>query len=100
MPFDYAVVAPPVGVIVPQLPSGAEAVADGDTTYYYAGGAFYAQEPNGFAVMPAPLGVVVTALPPGAAPVAVNGVLYYLAANVYYLPAMMGGVTVYTTAHP
>ncbi|MGO8931738.1 MAG: DUF6515 family protein [Limisphaerales bacterium] len=97
---NYSVVAPPVGAIVPQLPSGAEAIAVGPTTYYYAGWAFYVQQPNGFAVMPAPLGVTVTMLPPGAAPVVIKGVLYYLANDVYYLPVMQGGVTVYVTAHP
>jgi hypothetical protein len=96
----YAVVAPPVGVIVPQLPSGAEQIASGNAAYYYAGGAFYLQQPTGFQVMPAPVGVVVTTLPSGATPVAVKGVLYYQATNGYYLPAMMGGVTVYTTAQP
>jgi hypothetical protein len=96
----YAVVAPPVGVVVPQLPSSAEPVVDGSTTYYYAGGAFYFQMPSGFEVLPAPLGVVVTTLPVGATPVLVKGALYYLAANVYYRPAMLGGVTVYTTASP
>jgi hypothetical protein len=89
-----------VGAIVPQLPSGAEAIAVGPTTYYYAGWAFYVQQPTGFAVMPAPLGVTVTMLPPGAAPVVIKGVLYYLANYVYYLPVMQGGVTVYVTAHP
>jgi hypothetical protein len=97
---NYAVVAPPLGVIVPQLPSGAETNAVGPTTYYYAAGAFYVQQPSGFAVTPAPLGVTVTMLPPGAAPAVVNGVLYYLADNVYYSPVMQGGVTVYVTAHP
>jgi hypothetical protein len=97
---NYAVVAPPVGAIVPQLPSGAEAIAVGPTTYYYAGWAFYVQQPTGFAVTPAPLGVTVTMLPPGAAPAVIKGVLYYLASNVYYLPVMQGGVTVYVTAQP
>jgi hypothetical protein len=97
---NYAVVAPPVGVIVPQLPSGAEAIVVGSTTNYCAGGAFYVQQPTGFAVVPAPLGVTVTMLPPGAAPTVLNGVLYYLADSVYYLPVMQGGVTVYVTAHP
>ena len=97
---NYAVVAPPVGAIVPQLPSGAEAIAVGPTTYYYAGWAYYVQQSTGFAVMPAPLGVTVTMLPPGAAPSVVKGVLYYLANYVYYLPVMQGGVTVYVTAHP
>lgn len=96
----YTVVAPPIGVIVPQPPSGAQQVVSGNATYYYAGGAFYLQQPTGFQVMPAPLGVIVTTLPSGATPVAVKGALYYQAANGYYLPAMMGGVTVYTTAQP
>jgi len=96
----YTVIAPPVGAVVPQLPSGAEPIAFGPTTYYYAGGAFYVQQTTGFAVLPAPLGVTVTALPPGASPVTINGQLYYLADYVYYLPGMAGGVTVYTTAHP
>ena len=97
---NYTVVAPPVGVIVPQLPSGVEPIAVGPTTYYYAGVAFYVQQPTGFAVMPAPLGVTVTTLPPGAAPSVVKGVLYYLANSAYYLPVMQGGVTVYVTANP
>jgi len=97
---NYVVVAPPDGVIVPQLPSGTDAIVVGPTIYYYAGGAFYAQQPTGFAVMSAPLGVTVTMLPPGAAPVVVNGTLYYLADNVYFLPVMQAGVTVYVTAHP
>ena len=96
----YEVVAPPVGALVPQLPSGAEAIAVGPTTYYYAAGAFYFQQPNGFAVMPAPMGVTVTSLPAGAAPVVIKGTLYYAAGNVYFLPVMQAGITVYVTAHP
>ena len=96
----YEVVAPPVGVMVPQLPSGAEAIAVGPTTYYYAAGAFYVQQPYGFAVMPAPMGVTVTSLPAGAAPVVIKGTLYYAAGNVYFLPVMQAGITVYVTAHP
>jgi hypothetical protein len=97
---SYAVVAPPVGAIVPQLPDGAEAIAFGPTTYYYAGGAFYVQQPAGFAIVPAPLGVTVTGLPPGATPVTINGAIYYLAGSTYFLPVMQAGVTVYVTARP
>lgn len=97
---SYAVVAPPVGVVVPQLPSGADAIVVGPSTYYDAGGAFYLQQPNGFAVVPAPLGVTVTGLPPGAAPVAINGAIYYAAGASYFRPVMQAGVTVYVTAHP
>ena len=97
---SYVIVAPPVGVIVPQLPDGAEAIAVGPTTYYYAGGAFYLQQPTGFAAVPAPLGVTVTGLPSGATPVTINGAVYYVAGPTYFLPVMQAGVTVYVTAHP
>lgn len=96
----YAVVAPPVGVIVPQLPDGAEAVQAGSVTYYYGGGAFYVQRPTGFEVVPAPLGVTVTGLPPDAAPVTINGVVYYLSGTTYLRPVMQGGVVVYVAARP
>lgn len=96
----YAVVAPPVGAIVPQLPDGAEPVVIGGSTYYYGGGAFYVQQPTGFAIVPAPLGVTVTALPPGANPVVINGRMFYLAGSTYFQPVMQGGVTVYVTAQP
>ena len=96
----YALMAPPVGVVVPQLPDGAEAIAVGPTTYYYAGGASYLPQPTGFAVVPAPLGVTVTGLPPGATPVVINGVIYYVAGANYFMPVMQAGVTVYVTARP
>jgi len=96
----YAVVAPPLGVIVPQLPDGAEVVVVGSATYDYAAGTFYLQQPSGFAVVPAPLGVTVTGLPPGATPVTINGVVYFVAGTTYFLPVMQGGVTVYVTARP
>jgi len=96
----FAVVAPPAGVIVPQLPDGAEAMVLGDTSYYYAGGAFYVQQPNGFMVVAPPSGAMVTGLPPGAAPVPINGVVYYLAGTTYFRPVMHAGVTVYVTARP
>jgi len=96
----YAVVPPPVGVIVPQLPDGAEAVMVGPTTYYYAAGAFYLPDPRGFAVVPAPLGAVVHGLPPGATPVLIEGKVYYLGNSTYFMPMMLGGLTVYVTAVP
>jgi hypothetical protein len=96
----YAVVAPPVGVIVPALPEGAEGVNVGPTIYYYAGGAFYLPDPRGFAVVPAPVGAVVHELPPGATPVLIEGTIYYFGNGAYYLPMMAGGVTVYVVSIP
>jgi hypothetical protein len=96
----YAVVAPPAGVIVPQVPDGAEAIVVGPTPYYFAGGAFYLQQPTGYAVVPAPLGLTVAGLPPGATPVTLNGAVYYTTGSAYFRPVMQAGVTVYVTAHP
>ena len=96
----YAVVAPPVGVVVPQLPDGAQLVVAGGASFYYAGGAFYLPQPGGFAVVPAPLGAMVNSLPPWATAVTINGRIYYMADNTYFMPVMVGGVTAYVTARP
>jgi hypothetical protein len=96
----YTVVAPPVGAIVPQLPSGAETIALESVTYYYGGGALYLQQPTGFAVVEAPPGITLAELPFGTAPVVINGVIYYVAGSTYFLPVRQAGVTVYVTAQP
>lgn len=96
----YAVVPPPVGVVVPQLPDGADPILIGQTTYYYAGGAFYLQQPTGFAVVAAPLGVTVAGLPPGAIPVFIRGKTYYVSGSAYFLPVMAAGVTAFVTVQP
>jgi hypothetical protein len=93
----YEVVAPPTGVVVPQIPTDAELVTVGDGVYYYAGGAFYVQQPAGFAVVPAPPGAVVKTPPPGATPIALNGAVYFQTADAYYQPIAAGGMTLYTT---
>jgi hypothetical protein len=94
------VVNPPVGAIVPQLPPGAEAIQVGPTVYYYAAGAFYVQQPQGFILVTPPLGITVGELPPGATQVIINGLVYYQAEGAYFQPVMQNGVTVYMTARP
>jgi len=69
----------------------------GPYVYYYAGGAFYVEQPQGFAVVAPPMGVTVGAFPPGSSPVNIRGALHYQAGGVYSLPNMQGGTTVYTT---
>ena len=70
------------------------------TVYYYAGGVFYQQTPDGFVVVTAPLGATVSTLPAGAAPVNINGMIYYQADGAYFLPVMQDGTTVYTVVRP
>jgi hypothetical protein len=94
----YEVVAPPVDADIPDLPPGAETVEANGTVYYYAAGAFYAQQPDGsYVVVAPPMGVTVSLLPPDATSVVVNGTVYYQADGIYYLPVMQNGVTAYLT---
>ena len=72
----------------------------GPATYYYAGGAFYVQQPQGFAVVTPHPGITVTTLPPGATSVNINGALFYQADGAYFQPMIQGGITVYTTVQP
>jgi len=96
----FVVATPPIGAVVPELPPEPQTIVVGNTAYYYAGGAFYVQQPNGFLVVQPPLGVTVSVLPPGAAPVTINGALYYTFGGAYYMPVIQDGVTVYTTVRP
>ena len=52
---------------------------------------------GGYTVVNPPLGATVTVLPPGAVQTTVNGQVYFLANGLYYQPAMLNGVSVYTT---
>jgi len=96
----YAVIVPPVGVIVPQLPEAPELVVTPQGTYYYAGGAFYLPVPTGFAVVAPPLGATVNGLPPGATSMMINGRVCYVGNGAYFSPVMVGGVTAYITVRP
>ena len=97
----YDEVYPPVGAIIPEPPDGAIAIDAGGVTYYFAGGAFYLQQPVGtYAIVPAPMGVIVPELPPGAVQVIVSGNTAYQFSNVYYEPVFVNGVTQYQTFVP
>ncbi|MBS0448765.1 MAG: hypothetical protein JSR59_22815 [Proteobacteria bacterium] len=61
---SYAVVAPPLGIVVPLLPPGYTTVWIGGTDYFYANGTYYL--PDGSA------GYTVVAPPPGSPPVAAD----------------------------
>lgn len=97
----YQEVYPPVGAEIAGPPDGAFEVEAGGMTYYYAGGAFYAEQPDGsYTVVPAPMGVVVPELPPGAVQVSANGVAAYQFNGIYYEPVFVNGVTQYQTFMP
>lgn len=97
----YQEVYPPVGAAVPQPPDGAIEIDAGGLAYYYAGGAFYVQQPDGaFAIAPTPMGVAVPELPPGAVQVSVSGTPAYQFNGIYYQPVFVNGVTQYETFLP
>ena len=87
--------------MIPQPPDGAIEIDAGGQAYFYAGGAFYTQQPDGtYAIAPTPLGVVVPELPPGAIQVSVNGTVAYQFNGIYYEPVFADGVTQYQTFMP
>lgn len=97
-PAGYVIIAPPMDADISDLPPGAETVVVNGTVYYYAGGAFYVQQPDGsYVVVAPPMGVTVALLPPDAVSVVVNGTIYYQADGTFYLPVMQNGVTAYLT---
>ena len=92
---------PPVGATVSAPPEGAIPIYANGTIYYYAGGAFYLQQPDGsYAIVTTPIGVIVPELPPGAVQVIINGNTAYQFNNVYYQPVFVNGVTQYQTIVP
>ena len=92
---DYLVVQPPVGAIVPYLPSGIATIVAGPTTYYYLDGVFYVQQGDSYAVVNPPPGIVVPAVPSDANQVVINGTVIYQYSGFNYTPSIQDGVTVY-----
>jgi len=99
MAGGYQEVYPPVSAAVPEPPDGSIPIEAGGQTYFYAGGAFYLQQPDGtFQVAPTPIGVIVPELPPGAVQVSLNdGSFAYQFNGVYYRPVFVNGITQYQT---
>lgn len=100
------------------MPDGAIEIDAGNLIYYYAGGAFYVQQDDGFVIAPAPMGVAVPELPPGAVQVSLNqkgtnldelqtgglatggGSVAYQFNGIYYQPVFVNGVTQHMTFQP
>ena len=62
-PAGYAVVAPPMGAVVPRLPPGYTVVVANGLTYYVYDGAYYRPAPAGYVVVQQPQVVVVQPAP-------------------------------------
>jgi Family of unknown function (DUF6515) len=64
-PGGFVVVAPPIGILVPILPSFYTTVYVGSVPYYYSNDVYYVQGPQGYTVVaPPPANVVVLQPPP------------------------------------
>lgn len=97
---DYQEVYPPVGANIAALPDGAVEIDAANATYYYADGAFYVQENDGYIIVASPIGVVVPELPPGAVAVSYNNGVAYQFNGTCYQPVFVNGVTQYVTVTP
>ena len=97
---DYQEVYPPVGANIDALPDGAIEIDAGNTTYYYAAGAFYVQQDSGYVIVATPIGVTVPELPPGAVAVSYNNGVAYQFNGACYQPVFVNGVTQYMTVPP
>ena len=73
------------GVVVAELPRGANRVRFGAARYWYAGGVWYEAQGPSFLVVAPPVGVVVEVLPPYFTTVRFGAEQYYYANDTYYL---------------
>ncbi len=91
----FVAVAPPIGAVVPSVPSDAEKVKNGTDTYYYYGATFYQKTPQGYEVVIPTAGTVVSHLPEGADEVKVGDRTYVMFDNIYYQPIQVNGKNLY-----
>jgi hypothetical protein len=82
----YQVVAPPVGAIVPRLPSGTITLDVDGITYWYFGGTFFVPAAGGYQVVAGPPGAIVYNLPDGCTTVNAGGVTYLQFNGTYFQP--------------
>ena len=83
----YQAVAPPIGAVVPSLPSGTITVYVGDDAYYYFSGTFFVPSSGGgYQIIAGPPGAIVYNLPDGCTSVNANGVTYLVYNGTYFQP--------------
>lgn len=71
--FEFAVVSPPIGVVVRVLPFGYRTIIVGGGTYYYYDNIYYTTCPSGYIVVPAPVVTPTAVTVPAAQPQAASG---------------------------
>jgi hypothetical protein len=82
----YRVIAPPIGAMVPNLPSGTITVYVNGYGYDYYGGTFYLPENGGYQVVAAPPGAIVYNLPDGSTTINAGGVTLLNYNGAYFQP--------------
>jgi Family of unknown function (DUF6515) len=82
--YDHARYYPPRGAFVRALPGGYRSYYFRGRPYFFVGGAWYINGPDGFIVSAPPAGLVVSVLPPFYTTVWIGGAPYYYADDVYY----------------
>ncbi len=91
----FVAVAPPIGAVVPTLPSDAELVTDGQNSYYYYGATFYAPSNNGFEVIIPTIGTIVSHLPDFAEEVKIGDRTYVKFDEMYFQPVKINNQFAY-----
>ena len=82
----YQAITPPMGAIVPNLPSGAVSLEVGDVNYYYYAGTFFQPLNAGYQIIQAPAGAIVYNLPDGCTSVNAGGITYLQYNGAYFQP--------------
>ncbi|MCG8584106.1 MAG: DUF6515 family protein [Pirellulales bacterium] len=105
----YVEIAPPVGIVVTQLPPSPDRVVINGQVYYRSGTTFYARSPSSaetastetlpthstsgsikYVVTRPPVGAVVSALPQGSEALQAGPTTYFKSGGSYYLPIQVG----------
>ena len=112
----YIIVNPPIGMIIPSLPTGYSMVRVYGRDYFFYDNIYYEWAPsyNGYRVvelpettstsqnsqMDNPVGTIYYDLPSGAQRRLINGVEYYYADGQYLLSTVQNGTIVYVVVNP
>jgi hypothetical protein len=84
----------PRHVVVRTLPSECVTIVHRNRNYYYHGGRYYENRPEGYVVVPPPAGIVITTAPPRMTRVVVRTGIFFYLSGVFYKEAPGGYKTV------
>jgi hypothetical protein len=84
MYINPRVITPPRPVVVRTIPTTSVTIAYGHSRYYYYGGVYYVQRPEGYVVINPPVGVIITVPPAGFVRVTAYSCPYLYFEGIFY----------------